>query len=85
MIDSQEARSPAKKKQFLKKMSVEYQDRGLKEVLIDNEQIGAIHTENNRERKMNESHRQDIKMLRDQLARSEEVRAKQNKEILLQQ
>merc|ERR1719253_763776 len=83
MVD---ASSPTgKRKQFLKKMSVEYQDRGLQEVCVDNEQVAALHTENNRERRVNESHQQDIKMIRDQLARSEEVRAVQNAEILEQQ
>ena len=65
-------------------MSVEYEARGLKEVCVDNEQIGALHNENNRERQINHSHQQDIQMLRNQLARSEDVRAKQNSEILEQ-
>ena len=58
MTETQEASSPTRtngKKQFLKKMSVEYEGRGLKEVCVDNEQIGALHTENNREREINES------------------------------
>ena len=38
------------RKEFLKKMSAEYEARGLSEVCVDNEQIGALHTENNRER-----------------------------------
>ena len=79
MVDSQEASSPTgKKKQFLKKMSVEYEARGLKEVCVDNSQIGALHTENNRERMINQSHQNDVKMLRDQLARTKDVRAKQD-------
>ena len=36
-------------------MSVEYEARGLQEVCVDNAQIGALHTENNRERMVNSS------------------------------
>ena len=39
----------------MKKMSTEYEARGLSEVNVDNIQIAALHTENNRERTMNES------------------------------
>jgi hypothetical protein len=46
--------SPTRKKQFLKKMSIEYEARGLTEVCVDNEQIGALHSENNRERLVTE-------------------------------
>ena len=45
-------------------MSAEYEARGLSEVNVDNVQIGALHTENNRERKMNESMQRDIEMLK---------------------
>ena len=38
------------RKEFLKKMSTEYEARGLAEVCIDNDQIASLHTENNRER-----------------------------------
>ena len=44
-----------RKKDFLKKMSTEYEARGLSSVCVENEQVGALHTENNRERSMNES------------------------------
>ena len=36
-------------------MSSEYEARGLTAVCVDNEQIAALHTENNRERNVNES------------------------------
>ena len=39
----------------MKKMSNEYEARGLLEVNVDNVQIAALHTENNRERTVNES------------------------------
>ena len=58
MNESQEAGSPTKitkKKDFLKKMSAEYEARGLTAVCVENEQVAALHTENNRERTMNES------------------------------
>ena len=44
-----------RKKDFLQKMSSEYEARGLTAVCVDNEQIAALHTENNRERNVNES------------------------------
>ena len=62
-------------------MSMEYENRGLKEVCVDNEQIGSLHTENNREREMNLSMQRDIAMLKEQLAKAEEVRARQEEEI----
>ena len=43
----------SKRKEFMKKMSKEYEDRGLSEVNVDNKQVAALHTENNRERTMN--------------------------------
>ena len=54
-----------KKKTFLIKMSGEYEGRGLTEVLITNDQIGALHAENNRERIVNESLLRDVAMLRE--------------------
>jgi len=54
-------------------------------VCVDNEQIGALHTENNRERMVNDSKQMDIDMVRAQLSRSEDVRSKQEAEILEQQ
>ena len=82
----QEEQSPIKtksdrRKEFLKKMSIEYEDRGLKEVCVDNEQIGSLHTENNREREINTSLQRDIEMLKAQLTKAEEVRARQEEEI----
>ena len=65
-------------------MSAEYEARGLAEVNVDNEQIGALHTENNREREINESMQKDIEMLRAQLVRGEEIRKKQEVEIKVQ-
>ena len=65
------------KKDFLKKMSTEYESRGLALVNVDNQQIGALHTENNRERVVNETLVKDVELLRAQLARAEEVRATQ--------
>ena len=73
---TEEARSKVSRKEFLKKMSAEYEARGLSEVNVDNLQIGALHTENNRERKMNESLQEDVAMLKAQLVRAEEVRVK---------
>ncbi len=55
-------------------MSVEYEGRGLKEVCVDNDQVAALHTENNRERLVNESKEKDIAMIRDRLARAEDIR-----------
>jgi len=66
-------------------MSVEYEGRGLKEVCVDNEQVGALHTENNRERMVNQSLQKDVEMLRSQLERNEEIRAKLESEIKEQQ
>ena len=80
----EEQSSPSKserRKEFLKKMSLEYQERGLKEVCVDNEQIGSLHTENNRERDINTSLQRDIEMLKAQLVKAEEVRARQEEEI----
>ena len=57
-------------------MSTEYEARGLTEVCVDNEQIAALHTENNRERDVNESLQNDVEMLRAQLLRGEEIRKK---------
>ena len=62
-------------------MSAEYEARGLAEVCVDNQQIGALHTENNRERQVNESRAADIQMLREQVARGEDIRKKQEAEI----
>ena len=45
-------------------MSKEYEDRGLSEVNIDNNQVAALHTENNRERTINKQAQNDINMLR---------------------
>ena len=64
-------------KMLTKKMSVEYENRGLCEVNVDNAQVAALHTENNREREINKSLQRDVDMLRAQLAKSEEIRAKQ--------
>ena len=67
MQDIQESSSPTKspiKKEFLKKMSTEYAARGLSEVCVENEQVAALHTENNRERSINESLQRDVEMLR---------------------
>jgi len=63
-------------------MSKEYEARGLTEVCVDNEQVAALHTENNRERTLNISRQQDIDMLREQYAKSEEIRHHQEAEIL---
>ena len=45
----------AQRKLLVKKMSAEYEARGLTAVCVENEQVAALHTENNRERTMNES------------------------------
>ena len=75
-MQSEEPKSPTKqgRKEFLKKMSNHYEDRGLKEVCVDNVQVDSIHTENNRERSISQSLQKDIEMLKAQLARSEEIR-----------
>ena len=65
-------------------MSAEYEARGLTEVCVDNEQIAGLHTENNRERTMNQSLQRDVEMLRAQLARGEQIRVKLESEILEQ-
>ena len=65
-------------------MSAEYKARGLNEVNVDNAQIAALHQENNRERTLNESMQKDIEMLRAQLVRAEDIRVKQEAEILEQ-
>ena len=70
-----------KRREFLKKMSKEYEDRGLSIVNIDNKQVAALHTENNRERTMNKQAQNDINMLRAQLAKAEEHRLKQEKSL----
>ena len=57
-------------------MSNEYEARGLSEVCVDNEQIAALHTENNRERAVIESLQKDIELLRGQLNHDAEIRAK---------
>ena len=46
-------------------MSNEYEARGLAEVCVDNAQIAALHTENNRERSIIQSLQNDIDMLRE--------------------
>ena len=53
-----------KRKELLKKMSTEYENRGLVQVNVDNQQVAAIHTENNRERNINESLLKDIELLK---------------------
>ena len=58
-------------------MSTEYEARGLDQVNIDNVQVAALHTENNRERLINESLQKDVELLRAQLAKAEEVRVRQ--------
>ena len=63
-------------------MSNHYEERGLKEVCVDNAQVDSIHTENNRERSINQILQKDIEMLKAQLARSEEIRENQEDEIL---
>ena len=86
-MQSEEPKSPTKKpnrKEFLKKMSKEYEDRGLTEVCVDNSQVQSLHTENNRERDINLSLQRDIEMLKAQLKRSEEIRVRQEEEILEQ-
>ena len=50
-----ESEAKPSRKEFLKKMSAEYEARGLSAVCVDNEQIAALHTENNRERSVIES------------------------------
>ena len=73
MQDNHETGSPpleeakiTRKKDFLKKMSKEYEARGLTKVCVDNAQVAALHTENNRERGINESLQTDIVKLREQ-------------------
>ena len=86
-MQSEEPKSPTKKpnrKEFLKKMSKEYEDRGLTEVCVDNGQVQSLHTENNRERDINVSLQRDIEMLKAQLTRSEQIRVRQEEEILEQ-
>ena len=63
-------------------MSTEYESRGLKLVNVDNQQIGALHTENNRERVVNETLMKDVELLRVQLARAEEIRTKQHTQLV---
>ena len=57
-------------------MSNEYEARGLSEVCVDNEQIAALHTENNRERTVIESLQKDLELLRGQINHDAEIRAK---------
>ena len=71
----------AKRKQLMKKMSTEYEARGLTEVNVDNAQIAALHTENNRERTMHQSLQKDLDLLRAQLARAEEIRVQQESSL----
>ena len=61
-------------KEFLKKMSVEYEARGLTQVCVDNDQVQALHTENNRERDINRKLQKDVEALASQFAHGEEVR-----------
>ena len=63
-------------------MSTEYAARGLNEVNVDNLQIAALHTENNRERKMHESIQDDLTLLRAQLVRAEEIRVQQEASLV---
>ena len=49
-VDPSNTEVKPNRKEFLKKMSAEYEARGLSEVCVDNDQIAALHTENNRER-----------------------------------
>ena len=55
-------------------MSSEYEAGGLSGVNIENMQIASLKNEIKRERSTNESLQKDIEMLRDQLARAEEIR-----------
>ena len=66
-------------------MSTEYEARGLTAVCVDNEQIGALHTENNRERVINENLQKDVEMLSKQFEHGENIRKKQEIEIAEQQ
>ena len=60
---NQNTEAKPSRKEFLKKMSTEYEARGLSEVCVDNEQIAALHTENNRERAVILSLKKDIELL----------------------
>ena len=60
----------------MKKMSSEYESRGLTEGNVEGLQAKAIQMELQRERAMNESLQRDVTMLRDQLKRAEELRLK---------
>ena len=64
-------------------MSKEYEARGLSEVNVTNAQVAALHQENNRERGVNETLQRDVEMLREQLARAEQIRKKQ--EIIIRE
>ena len=66
----------------MKKMSAEYEARGLSEVNVDNAQIAALHNENNRERTMHQKLQRDLDLLRAQLARAEEVRVQQEASLV---
>ena len=63
-------------------MSAEYEGRGLSEVNIDNDQVAALHTENNRERNINESLQKDIVMLRAQLVTAEQIRVREEASLV---
>ena len=69
------------KKNFFKKMSAEYENRGLTSVCVENEQIAALHTENNRQRTLNESLQRDVEAQSKQLNRSEDLRKTLETEI----
>ena len=60
----------------MKKMSSEYESRGLTEGNVEGLQAKAVQMELQRERAMNESLQRDVTMLRDQLKRAEELRLK---------
>ena len=44
-------------------MSAEYEARGLTSVIVENDQVAALHTENNRERTLVESLQKDVIIL----------------------
>ena len=64
-----------------KKMSSEYESRGLTEGNVEQLQAKAIQMELGRERSMNESLQRDVEMLREQLRIAEELRGKQENSI----
>ena len=63
-LESPKSPTRSKRKELLKKMSKEYEERGLEQVIVDNAQVAAIHTENNRERTINQSLQRDIELLK---------------------